>query len=114
MITTHFPLAHLDVNACEGDVLAFDFNREVHYITNDNTEEKKEQSDEYRVTLKLHYCVYPRILAPLGWLMHKLNVNYNMAFRALFLKTINPTTPYEHFLAWNVTFSTNIFNWIET
>ena len=28
-ITTHFPLANIDVNACEGDVLAFDFNREV-------------------------------------------------------------------------------------
>ena len=32
MITTHFPLANLAVNACEGDVLAFDFNREVIFI----------------------------------------------------------------------------------
>ena len=30
-ITTHFPLANINVNACEGDVLAFDFNREVTY-----------------------------------------------------------------------------------
>jgi hypothetical protein len=28
-ITTHFPLAGLGKPACEGDVLAFDFNREV-------------------------------------------------------------------------------------
>jgi hypothetical protein len=66
--TTHFPLANLSVNACQGDVLAFDFNREVHYISTDHS--KKDISDDFRVTLKLHYCVYPRLLAPLGWLMH--------------------------------------------
>ena len=56
------------MNACLGDVLAFDFNREVHYISTDHS--KKDISDDFRVTLKLHYCVYPRLLAPLGWLMH--------------------------------------------
>ena len=111
MITTHFPLANLDVNACMGDVLAFDFNREVHYISKD--ESKRADSDEFRVTLKLHYCVYPRVLAPLGWLMHWLNVQYNRAFRALFLKTIKPSSAVEHFLAWNVTFNTDLFNGIE-
>ena len=111
MITTHFPLANLGVNACKGDVLAFDFNREVHYISKD--ESKRDQSDEFRVTLKLHYCVYPRLLAPLGWLMHWLNVQYNVAFRALFLKTIKPSSAVEHFLAWNVTFNTDLFNGIE-
>lgn len=128
-ITTHFPLANLSVNACEGDVLAFDFNREVvlyfllfafldipnfqvHFITKD--ESKKEDSDTFRVTLKLHYCVYPRILAPVGWLMHFLNVRYNMLFRALFLKTINPTSLYEHFLAWNVTTNTTLYDCLET
>ena len=58
----------MSVNACLGDVLAFDFNREVHYISTDHS--KKDISDDFRVTLKLHYCVYPRLLAPLGWLMH--------------------------------------------
>ena len=111
MITTHFPLANLHVNACKGDVLAFDFNREVHYISKDDT--KRDDSDEFRVTLKLHYCVYPRVLAPLGWLMHWLNVKYNIAFRALFLKTIQPSSTLEHFLAWNVTFNTDLFNGIE-
>mmetsp|Transcript_817 Transcript_817/g.1373 ORF Transcript_817/g.1373 Transcript_817/m.1373 type:complete len:680 (-) Transcript_817:126-2165(-) len=112
MITTNYPMAEKKITAAEGDVVAFDFNREVHYITCD--ESKRAESDDYRVVLKLHYCVYPRILAPLGWFMHWANVQYNMAFRALFLRTINPKTPYERFLAWNVVFNTTLFNNIET
>jgi hypothetical protein len=110
--TTHFPIANVSNNALEGDVLAFDFNREVHYITRD--ESKQADSDDFRVVLKLHYVVYPRILRPLGWLMHSLNMRYNLVFRALFLKTINPSTLYEHFLAWNVVFNTALFDFIET
>ena len=105
-------MANLDVNACEGDAIAFDYNRELHYITQD--ESKRSVSDDFRVVLKLHYCVYPRLLAPLGWLMHFINVNYNMSFRALFLKTINPSNWFESFLAWHVNFNTNLFDWIET
>lgn len=112
VVTTHFPMADIRNNACEGDVLAFDFNREVHYITRDDS--KAEKSDDFRVVLKLHYCVYPRILAPLGWLMHWLNVKYNELFRALFLTTINPQTPYEHFLAWNVNSNTKAFDYLES
>ena len=47
---------------------------------------------QFRVVLKLHYCIYPRVLAPIGWLMSFLNVRYNMSFRALFLKTIHPVS----------------------
>jgi len=112
MITTHFPIANVGVNACAGDVLAFDFNREVHYITCD--ESKKSISDDYRVVLKLHYAIYPRVLAPLGWFMGWLNTVYNKGFRALFLMTINPVTLYQHFLAWNVNFQTVLFDRIET
>lgn len=112
MITTHFPLANMSVNACEGDVLAFDFNREVHYITSD--ESKRAESDDFRVVLKLHYCIYPRVLAPLGWAMSWLNTRYNQAFRALFLLTINPKTLYEHFMAWQVNTNTVLFDRIET
>lgn len=112
LITTHFPLAGIGSNACEGDVLAFDFNREVHYITND--ESKRDISDKFRVVLKLHYCVYPRVLAPLGWLMSFLNTRYNEGFRALFLKTINPTNIFEHFLAWHVNTSTVLMEGVET
>lgn len=102
----------MSFNACKGDVLAFDYNREVHYITRDDS--KRDISDEFRVTLKVHYCVYPYVLAPLGWLMGWLNTQYNRAFRALFLKTIKPSTMLEHFLAWNVIVNTDLFDWIET
>ena len=112
MVTTHFPLAGISVNACKGDVLAFDFNREVHYITCD--ESKRNISDDFRITLKLHYCVYPRILYPLGVFMHWLNVKYNQLFRALFLKTINPISTYENFLAWNVTANTEFYDKMES
>ena len=44
---THFPMKPLSKNACEGEVLAFDFNREIHYITKDTTKEK--DSDDFRV-----------------------------------------------------------------
>ena len=30
------------------------------------------------------------------------------------MKTINPSSPYEHFLAWNVVFNTALFDFIET
>lgn len=99
-------------NAIEGDVLAFDFNREVHYIESD--ESKRDISDDYRVVLKLHYCVYPRFMAPLGYLMHIANVRYNQNFRALFLKTIAPQSIYEHFLAWNVNAWTILYDLVET
>ncbi len=111
-ITTKFPLANRSINLCEGNVFGFDFNREVHHIVRD--ESKRDISDDFRVTLKLHYCVYPRVLAPLGWFMHALNVRYNKLFRALFLNTIHPETPYQHFLAWNVTSNTVFFDILET
>jgi hypothetical protein len=112
VVSTKFPQAHFEMAACKGDVLAFDFNREVHYIQND--ESKRPESDKTRVVLKLHYCTYPRILAPLGWFMTWANTSYNQSFRLLFLKTINPTTIVEHFMAWNVVVNTALFNSLET
>ena len=84
---------------------------QVHYITRD--ESRAAESDEYRVTLKLHYVMYPRVLAPLGKLMLFLNVRYNIAFRALFLKTLNPQSAYERFLACNVVVNTTVYNSLE-
>lgn len=112
MLTTRFPMnTIIDHNACMGDVLAFDFNREVHYLTRDDS--RRAESDDFRVTLKLHYCMYPRVLYPIGWMLYHLNVKYNISFRALFLKTINPQSLLEHFLAWNVVVNTTIFNNME-
>jgi len=111
-ISTHFPMKPLSQNATEGEVIGFDFNREIHYITKDPS--KEAESDEFRVVLKLHYCMYPRVLRPLGWMMHGASVLYNKTFRALFLKTIKPHSYYEHFLSWNVIFTTSLFNYLET
>ena len=57
----------------KGDVVAFDFHRECHYIydntydiTNkNNTHDSKivnkdGLSDNFRIILKVHYCVYPK------------------------------------------------------
>ena len=110
--STVFPTAIIEKNCCEGDVIGFDFNREPHFIVRDAT--KEGTSDKHRVVLKLHYCVYPRILSPLGWLHHRLNVNYNITFRALFLKTINPQTWMEKFMASQVVLQTWCFNTLET
>ena len=112
VIKTHFPMnSLLDTNICEGDVIAFDFNREVHFISRDET--RRSESDKFRVTLKLHYVIYPRILLPLGKLLHGLNAAYNRLFRSLFLKTLHPQSATERFLAWNVVINSSSFNSFE-
>lgn len=74
----------------------------MHFISTDHS--KRDISDEFRVTLKLHYCVYPRLLAPIGWLMHWLNVKYNIAFRYIhddakkILKPLTLRSLYKHSL----------------
>ena len=87
-VTTHFPVSDFALPAKTGDVLAFDFNREIHYITRDPA--GRMESDGYRVVLKFHYVAYPKCLRLLGRLLALLNTGYNMLFRALFLATITP------------------------
>jgi hypothetical protein len=65
------------------------------------------------VTRHLHHHLYLSS-PPLPSLISRLNVRYNVAFRALFLKTIKPSNWVEHFLAWNVTVNTDLFNGLET
>jgi len=106
---THFPNAHADCQAVEGDILGFDFHRESHFISTkpggawhpDNVEAlKQDPTQKWRMILKLHYAVAPRGLwwccgKPLHWLSTK----YNEAFRALFLATIAPQSKFEKFVA---------------
>lgn len=93
---TKFPMIPDQITATTGDAFAFDFNREIHYIEEDPTRRANKQQ---RVVLKVHYAVYPVILAPWGWLLGTLNVAYNTLFRALFLKTLKPKTWFEDVLA---------------
>ncbi len=86
-ISTIFPSVHTQKAAQTGDILAFDFNREPHLIAADGSKQNK----DYRIVLKLHYCVYPKNLAFFGHLLHWLTTRYNELFRALFLFTLTPT-----------------------
>ena len=86
-ISTCFSNVYERKTAQKGDILAFDFNREPHYITSEGNKPNK----DFRVVLKLHYAVYPKRLAFFGWALHWLTTRYNELFRALFLFTLTPS-----------------------
>lgn len=77
-----------------GDVVAFDFHRECHYIYNENNENK-----DLRVIMKVHYCVYPYWAYYFGKVLGLLSIYYNKAFRNLFLFTLTTNNFYEKSLA---------------
>eukprot|EP00045_Choanoeca_perplexa_P007940 m.72844 g.72844 ORF g.72844 m.72844 type:complete len:682 (-) comp14286_c0_seq1:136-2181(-) len=92
---THFPMAGFDKAVGTGNVLGFDFHREPHFLSRTETaiDPSLPQAlggDGRRVVLKIHYSVYPRGFALLGYGLHVLSVLYNTCFRALFLATIKP------------------------
>ncbi|KAH8055757.1 phospholipid methyltransferase [Aureococcus anophagefferens] len=106
---THFPNAHRSVAAEHGDILAFDFHRESHYITmkprgafgpESEAALAADPTQKWRMVLKLHYAVAP---TGLWWCfgkgLHWLSTKYNEAFRALFLATIKPQSALEKLLA---------------
>ena len=92
---TKFPMIPDKITATTGDVFGFDFNKEIHYIEKDPSRKDKDQ----RIVLKCHYAVSPPFIGFWGTLLGTLNVLYNMLFRALFLKTIRPSTWFEDLLA---------------
>jgi len=108
-ITTHFPVLNTCYKVNKGDALAFDFNREVHYIS-----EKNVPDSEPRVTLKAHYCIYPKYLKWLGNFMYVCNSVYDNIFRNLFLKTIEPENILDRINGFIVVYSTHLFMMIET
>ena len=59
------------------------------------------ENKDFRIVLKVHYCIYPKWALPFGLLMGWLSTNYNTAFRALFLFTISPKTTFEHVSLWS-------------
>lgn len=103
-ISTIFDMIPTEKSAQKGDVLAFDFHREPHYIRKNEGKVNK----DFRIVLKVHYCVYPKWALPFGLLLGFLSTEYNKAFRALFLFTINPDTLWSRFSAWNVVFWTKV------
>lgn len=85
-ISTVFPHVNQKHTLSDGDVVGFDFNREVHYIENN----PDTVNSETRITLKLHYVVYPKCLKPLGKVLAALTTMYDITARNLFLVTLKP------------------------
>lgn len=104
-VETIFPMNDFSHVLDKGEFIGFDFNREIHYIEY----KEKEQQDEPRVTLKLHYVIYPKWLSYFGKLIGYINVEYNRLFRSLFLHTINPSSIIEYINSYFVVIATNIF-----
>lgn len=104
---THFPIQNKKVQT--GDVLAFDFNREIHYISVCPTDCK----NEARVALKVHYCIYPKCMYWLGMCLYSMNVTYNITMRNVFLETIQPDTYVSRFKGSVVVIATHTYVFIE-
>lgn len=92
-VTTHFPMVGKKYREPEGhrletgSAVAFDFNRELHYITRVAVASQTEP----RVNLKLHFIAFPRALPGYGGLLERLTTCYDVKARDLFLQTIQPT-----------------------
>ena len=114
-VETIFPMNDYSHVLDKGQFIGFDFNREIHYIEYYNHEQSEEQlqkqlvNSEPRVTLKLHYVIYPKWLSSFGKWFGYLNVEYNRLFRSLFLLTIQPITCIEYINSYFVVWATNIF-----
>jgi len=66
------------------------------------------KNEDRRITLKLHYVVYPKCFGPLGKMKGTLATWYNTTARNLFLNTIAPSNLLWRFMAWNVLFWTDV------
>ena len=104
-IRTSFPMTPESVTLTTGDVGGFDFNREIHRIEHNADVENSGQ----RITLKLHYCVYPRSLTTYGRLLGYLTTQWDIAARRLFLKSLRPQRFFERLLATAILLGTRIY-----
>ena len=100
-VETVFPMEGSGSCLSDGDVVGFDYHREIHIIRDLPT-----KNTDRRVTMKLHYVVYPRCFGFLGRFLAKLASFYNWAARNLFLSTIAPANTFWKFMAFMVLFVT--------
>jgi hypothetical protein len=116
-ISTVFNLIPEVYTLKKGDVVAFDFHRECHYIRENILEYKKADTnsnyDKLRVILKIHYCVYPWWAYYIGKLLGILSIKYNKSFRNLFLFTLTTNSAYQRTVAKGMILFTKIFHDIE-
>lgn len=104
-IKTAFPMTPTAVTLTTGDVGGFDFNREIHRIEHNPGAENPGR----RITLKLHYCVYPKRLTWYGRLLADLTTRYDTAARQLFLKTLRPKRFIERLLSHGILLCTKAY-----
>jgi len=86
-IFTEFPTMKGSYNLLTNEILAFDYDRNIHYIwKNDEI-----CDNNVRIILKLHYIVVPTYLPKhVVKLSKKLHVDYNSLMRNLFLNSQAP------------------------
>lgn len=98
MVRTRFNLQHSsqDQVVDMGQVLGFDYSRELHWIDHVPGAVNKER----RSLIKLHYIVYPKGWAWYGRLCASLQTNYNTWARNNFLRTLRPSCTSDFILAW--------------
>ena len=99
------PLAY---TLTKGDFLAFDFNREPHFICDIPGREDRDQ----RCVLKIHYVVYPEGMPRYGRLLARLTGFYDLHARNLFLATLTPASVLAKFGTNLVLWTTNFFYFV--
>ena len=102
-ITTIFPNNGIEHMLTDGEFVVFDFNRDIHYIKSSN-----EVVKQPRMTLKLHYVVYPKLMYYPAMLLKKLNVMYDKNARDMFLYTLQPKSLLQKLMSCVVNLSTNL------
>ena len=108
-ISTIFPNIDRIYTLTCGDFVGFDFNREIHYITIN----KDAVDIERRITLKLHYAVYPKWFKLFGKLLKQLTILYDILARQLFLTTIKPNNNNKKILSISILYITHLTYLIE-
>lgn len=86
------------------DILSFDYNRDLHYIRNNNLND----DNNNRIILKLHYAIIPKWMDNFSDTFKNLNSNYNTWARNNFLYSQNPKTLSEKVISFNINAVTNI------
>lgn len=102
-ISTHFPNYNFNETLTTNEFVSFDFNRDIHYIKSNHL-----KPDIPRVTLKLHYIVYPKNMYFLGVFLKIITIFYDKHARNLFLYTLTPNTFMKYVSSAIVNYTTNL------
>ena len=84
-LTTHFPEIKYNSTLSTGDIVGFDYNREIHYISLNN---HNYDNNSLRIILKLHYLIYPKFMIYISKLLSYSSTLYNTLARYAFIETL--------------------------